>query len=207
MTLPINYSSGSTVAASDINAITAAANTSTKALNSFAPTDFGFISWNFDGSLFGFAGGSTTFTAGQAYLMLLPIRQSCTISNVWVNVSSAGSSMTTGQNFAGLFNSGGTLLSATADQSTTWQSGGMKSMALVTPQAVSPGYYYVGWYVNGSVLPKFYIGYTTQAGVAFNSAAGTPYRSILDTGRTLTTGFVSPVTLTGLNTTWWVAVS
>lgn len=171
----------------------------------FNPVDYGWISWNYDPTL---ANTSTTGpTAGQAYLSLLPIRIATTVTNVILNIATAGSGLTSGQCFAGLFNSSGTLLAATADQSSPWATPGLKTQALTTPQAISAGIYYVGIFGNGTTLPKFrYI--STAIGVNGGQFTASPRYVIDSTNTGLTTAFHSPATLTSVaSLPFWAAVS
>lgn len=170
----------------------------------FAPSDHGWIAWNYDASL------QNTFnialTAGQTYLALLPIRAACTITNVIVGVV-AGSGLTSGQNFAGLYNSAGTLLSATADQTTNWASTAIKVMALATPQAVTPGLYYVALLANGTTKPSPFYNSALNGTGGGGTLASTP-RLAIDTTHTALTALRSTVTLTSAGTPlFWAAVS
>jgi hypothetical protein len=173
----------------------------------FIPSDYGWISWAYDPY---FAYTSFIPGAGYAYFTLLPIRKACTITNVILDVAVAGNTLTSGRCFAGLFTSSGssgTLLSATADQHTNWQSTGLKTMALTTPQAVSPGLYYVGYFWNGTTGPSLtYDGAATANNGANSITSGGrfPYDAT-DPG--LTTAFVSPATFTANAFAAWAAVS
>lgn len=175
----------------------------------FLPSDYGFLAWNFDPVKAYTAG--TVLTAGEQYLELLPIRQATTITNVIFQINTAGATLTSGENFAGLFDHTGALLSATADQSTVWTSTGTKVMALTTPQSVAAGMYYVGWFANGTTTPKLQIDAASNPnlGVPTGSQFLTNPRSVLDTTHTgLTTAFHSPATLTASASNYtWVAVS
>jgi len=118
-------------------------------VSSLQPADIGLIAWAYDPTAAG--GGSNSQTSGTvtAVRVLVP---ATTITNIVLGINSAGVSLTSGQNFAGLYNAAGTtLLSATADQATAWQSGFTTIVApLTTPQAVSAGYVWVAWYVNNT---------------------------------------------------------
>lgn len=172
----------------------------------FAPADYGFIAWSYDPAT---AYANNIITAGQANLMLIPVRAATTITNVITHVAVAGATLTSGQCFAGLFNSSGTLLSATADQSTAWQSVGLKTMALTSAQSVAAGLYYVGIFGNGTTLPQFYYNGAAKAGVGASTTIGSTPRMVIDTTNTgLTTAFHSPATLTSANAPYyWAAVS
>lgn len=170
----------------------------------FVPSDYGWISWAFDPYK---AYSSFIASAGIAGFTLLPIRQPTTITNVLMDVAISGGTLTSGRCLAGLFDSTGHLLSATADQHTNWQSTGLKTMALTTPQAVLPGLYYVGYFWNGSTGPSFSFDQAAGASNGANSAIAAA-RFATDVAHTgLTTAFVSPATLTAWPTGTWGAVS
>jgi hypothetical protein len=171
----------------------------------FAPADYGYISWNYDPIM---ANGGLIIVAGEAYLSLVPVRSGATITNVVLDVNTVGSSLTSGQCFAGLFNSSGALLSATADQSTAWASTGLKTMALTTPQTVTPGLYYVGFFANGTTMPKFEYFSNAVATIGATGSMAVHPRAVLDTTHTgLTTAFPSTATLSASLNTYWAAVS
>jgi peptidoglycan/xylan/chitin deacetylase (PgdA/CDA1 family) len=118
----------------------------------FTPEDHALIGWAYDPVI---ASTSTIPTAGLLQMVKVKVPQAATITNVLLSATVAGATLTAGQCFAGLWNSSLTLLSATADQATAWQSAGVQSMALTTPQAVPAGVYYVGFYWNGTTGPSF----------------------------------------------------
>ena len=73
--------------------------------------------------------------------MKVPIPVGQTITNVIVGINVAGSGLAGNQNFLALYSSAKALLSATADQTTSWGSvTGPVTVALATPQAVAAGY-------------------------------------------------------------------
>lgn len=188
---------------------TAGCNTPVSALDArylngqFAPADNGWLAWSAD-PLLAYTG--LIVTGGDAYFIQVPIRQTATISNVILYVATAGASLTSGENFAGLFSATGTLLSATADQTTNWQSTGLKTMALSAAQTVAAGVYYVGFYGNGTTLPKFSYNASTNANFGANS--GTYPRIGIDVTNTgLTTAFHSPAAISATTTAYWAAVS
>jgi hypothetical protein len=127
------------------------------------PADQNLLAWNFD---YGNVSGNTQLTAGNLYLMGIKIPSATTITNVVLWVAGAGSSLTSGQCFAGLYQNG-TLIGSTADQSTAWQTAGIYQMPLVGgPYSVSAGTVYVGFYYRGSTSPGF-----VRSGTGFTAGA------------------------------------
>lgn len=169
----------------------------------FCPADYSWISWAFDPLL---AYSSSIPTAGDAFFTLLPIRAATTITNVILDVQTAGATLTAGQCFAGLFDHSGNLLAATADQSTNWQTAGLKVMPLATAQLVAAGLYYVGFFWNGTTGPKFSFNAATATANGANS--GPSLRFAIDIAHTgLTTAFHTPASFTANATAFWAAVS
>lgn len=116
------------------------------------PSDQNLIAWTYDPVI---PGASTAPTGGQVQLMKVIIRLAATVTNVILHIPTIGNTLTTNENFAGLYGSTGTLLSATADQTAAWGSTGLKTMALSAAQAVTAGIYYIGFVANGSTTPSF----------------------------------------------------
>lgn len=115
------------------------------------PSDHNFLGWTFDPVEI--QASTILPTAGLLNLARMRIYGTL-VTNVAFHITTPGATLTAGQCFAGLFNAAGTLLAATADQAANWQSGGLKVMALSSPQAWSYGAYgYVGWYSNGTTQP------------------------------------------------------
>lgn len=121
----------------------------------FLASDTSFLAWNYDPA---FMSTGQVLTTGVVYLVRINVRSPMTVTNVILFLSTAGASLTANESFAGLYNSSGTLIGATADQSTAWTSGSavMKTMALAGgPYALTTGYYWVGIVSNGGTQPTF----------------------------------------------------
>lgn len=170
----------------------------------FVPEDYGWISWAYDPLKA--AAGVAPVAAGYNSLTLLPIRKRALITNVIMDVVIAGSGLTSGECFAGLFDSAGNILSPTPDQSTAWASTGLKVMALTTAQPVQPGLYYSGIFYNGTTAPHFSYDVSSNAANGANSG---PYpRFATDATHTgLTTAFYSPAALAASTYSFWSALS
>ncbi len=171
------------------------------------PSDFGYLSWNYDPVM---AGGGSQPANGVLQMTSLYIPQTVSVSNVIVGVTIVGSGFTASQNFAGLYNSSGTLIDTTADQSTNWSSVGPKVMPLATSHSLSPGTYHVAMLVNATTRPSFHrTGSFAGLGSIVNQGlTATTYR--FATSGSALTSLPSSVTMSGRSvsdTTWWVAVS
>lgn len=167
----------------------------------WAPSDYGMIAWAFDIMHCGLLASVN----GYLNLVGLKIPVATTITNVILGIGTAGATLTTGQNFAALYQ-GGSLLAGTADQATNWQSTGAKVMALTTPQAVTAGLAYVAFYTNGTTPPAFFKGALGGTGINVNLSSPS-YRSTW-TNNGLTTTLPSTLgPMTQATTAYWAAVS
>jgi hypothetical protein len=186
---------------SDVTAATARSNLGIAA--AFRPASYGYITWAYDPAVTGSATALTT--AGTVYTILLNIEVATTITNIIMDVGTAGSSLTTGQCFAALYQ-GGTLLSTTADQAVAWASTGAKTMALSVAQSVTAGQVIVAVWFNGTTGPSFARG-TNVVGAPNVALSGNSSRyGTADTGRTTT----APSTLgaiTATNIAYWAALT
>lgn len=171
------------------------------------PADFGYISWNYDPSM---AGGGSQPAAGVLQMSSLFIPQTTTITNVVLGVTLVGATLTAGSNFAGLYDSSGTLIDTTADQSTTWTSVGPKVMPLTTTHSLPAGTYWVAMATTGTTRPSFHrAGSFTGLGSIVNQGLSAATYRFATTGSGITT-LPASVTMSGRavsDTTWWVAAS
>lgn len=184
--------------------------------NVVLPSDHNYISWSFDpAGLLGNGG----LNYGTLYVAGFYLRTTQTISTISIWLDVVGNGLTSGQCFAGIFNSSGVLQVGSADQSANWQTGvsaGVKNAAL-TPTVLGAGFYWAGFLVNGAGSTKPAFG-RAAGGLTGGSASSWPANSGLGGGSisygasantygtslasfTPSTGFFSgsPITL-------WVAV-
>ncbi|MFR0351779.1 hypothetical protein [Streptomyces sediminimaris] len=124
----------------------------------WTPADHGLLSWTQDPATLG--AGTDTMTAGVLYLMAVKVADPTVVTNVHIGIGEAGAGLTAAQNFAGLYDSAGTLLSGSADQSATFASAGHHAIALSSAQTLDPGVYYVAVLVNGTTPPQLVRGHS-----------------------------------------------
>lgn len=126
--------------------------------NTWFPSDSFITAWTFDPACLavgeGLNPGSGTLE-GQA----IQIRQQVTISEFFCYIEAAGSALTTNHCYGVIYNSAGTLLGYTADQSSNWTSTGLNgsagsavslTAAFSGALTLSPGKYWLGAYYGGS---------------------------------------------------------
>lgn len=147
--------------------------------------------------------------SGTKYVVRVPVSASQIVSNIWVVVTTAGSTLTSNQNLAGLYSSTGAQLGVTADQSAVWNSTGAKSMALTAAASVTSPYVYVELMSNGTTPATFSrFGQTTAANL--NVSGATLRAATTGTGATaLDASFTPSSGLLTTNTpfTFWVGLS
>jgi hypothetical protein len=151
----------------DINLLNAVSNTqdahngsngahpATFAYASDSPSKHGYLEWNYDPIAVGTP--NLQPISGTLYLLKITPQASGTISNVVLVMGTAGATLTSGENLVAVFNSSGTQLGISADQSTSWAgSTGVKTIALTSPITVTAGAdYYVAILAVGTTTPKF----------------------------------------------------
>lgn len=150
----------------------------------------------------------TTITSGTVNMSKLWFRQAVTITNVALAITAVGAALVAGQNFAGLYDSTGTLLSATADQTANWGTVGFKEMALTAPQAVAAGNYYVAVVSNAGTTPAFARGSALTSSIANAKLTATNGR--FTTGPAGQTSLPASITMAARSLTGnalWAAVS
>lgn len=148
----------------------------------FIASDHNYLSWSLPSPYCTVAASAAT-THGVVYLTKVKVvNRSTVVTNVVASLATGGVTLTAGQNFAGLYNSSGTLLASTADQSTAWASAGVQTMALSSPQTLAVGTYYVALLTNGG-------GAGLQFVAAGGGFAGTTNAGLTTgTARSLTSG-------------------
>lgn len=120
------------------------------------PAQHGFLEWNFDPIAISSGNGSAA-SSGVIYVLKVTARTGGTVSNIVTTVGGGTtSSLTAGQNFAGIYDSSGVRIAVTGDQTTAWSTGGVKTMALQGQVVLQAGRdYFVAFVANGSTLPSF----------------------------------------------------
>jgi hypothetical protein len=169
---------------------------------SIGPADYGLIAWSIDPAS---ATAASAFVSGAGKTALLYVPYATPITNILLEITTAGTSLTAGQSFAALYNADGTtLLGQTVDQSTAFASTGTKTMPLATPYVMTaPGLVKVMfWSVFGGTAPQYARVGAVNASTAVFGRTSTPYRtSTANTGLTTT----APASM-GAETTSSVAV-
>lgn len=171
------------------------------------PSDHNLVTWSFDPS-HGSAGSSST--AGTLFLAAVHVRKDATVNNLLVGLVTAGATLTASQNWAGIYNSAGTLIGSTADQAATWVgAAGLKTMALSGGAlGLTAGVYYVGLLANGTTPPQF-LRANSQSSSMINVglASGSGRYLSSGTGQTTLPASVNLSSAGTSNLAWWVGLS
>ena len=171
-----------------------------------------FVAWAFDVAYM----GSTAVVPGVGTLALIrvPVRTSRTFSKVWVPLASNGSSLTTGGNWVGLYNSAGALVAASADQTTTWGTGSFAvEQTAMTAQSgfsltLAAGFYWVALLTNATGTGAGFARGASINGTLVNGSTPAPYRwSSYGSGLTTLPANITLSSATHLQTTFWTALA
>lgn len=172
----------------------------------FTPADHGLVAWTHDPATLRSASNATT--SGTVYLCKVKVvNRSSVATNVIVGIEAAGVTLTAGQSFVGLYNSSGTLLSASADQSGNWTSTGLKTIALGAPQTLAVGSYYVAILSVGATPPQFAMGAGGATTVSAGLTAGTARFLTGPTGQTSLPASITLSSQTITSGARWAALS
>lgn len=174
--------------------------------NQWVPSDQGFLAWSIDPSQ---ATTDQAVTAGSVHMMAVPIRQTASISAINVVIITAGVGLTAGQCFAGVYNSAGTRLGVTADQSGSWNTTGSKMMNLTAPIASAPaGIYYVAILANFATTAPGFARENAGAvsGINTNLTAATFRSAVGATAQTTLPASITMGSRTQQNVSWYMSL-
>jgi len=168
------------------------------------PTDHGFTAWSYDPS---FASTGQLLVNGTIYLSAVYLRASATISKCWWLVSAAAVTPTAGQNWVGLVNSTGPVLSTAGIDSLITTASVARSATLTTPQTVAAGVYWVALVCNAATAPTLMRtnGLATGTNNA-NLSGGTLRYATSLTAQTTLPASITPAS-NSAGPSLWVAVS
>lgn len=177
------------------------------------PRDHGWLAENYAGMMCQTSLGPTS---AAIYLLRVPVPTTMTISNILLYVQTAGSGLTSGRNFVGLYDSAGNRLGVSADQTTAWASTGTPmTIPLTSPVTVTGGpdvWVYVAVLATGTTPPLLQaLSNNSGAKSLLNAGMATAALYFCSNG----TGTSLPSTLTLSSNSastsspapWWVALS
>ena len=172
------------------------------------PEDQNLLTWAFDPI------SAVSFTAtasGSLALIKVWLRQTATITNIIYAISTAGTGMTSGQNFVGLYSSAGVRVGLSADQTANMGGTGIITAALTTPYAAAAGFYWVAILTNSSAASP---GLARSGSLAASNlasvglTASTRRYGSFGTGQTSLPASFTPSSIAAItNGTFWAALS
>ncbi len=151
------------------------------------PTDQGLKTWSFDPMA---AISTLTPTTGQLLLARVPVIANISPVFCYYHVGTGGTGLTAGQNFLALYDSAGTRVAVSTDQTTNFGTSGVKVAGLSA--SLTPGNYWVAFLANGTSAPTLR-GVSSTGGVG-NTGTGA------STSRFGTIGAAQTVTPTSFST-------
>jgi hypothetical protein len=118
----------------------------------FVPSEHSLLAWNYDPILS--QGAYVPGVNGQMFGCTIRVWSSFTCTGVAYSTTTAGAGFTAGRNYIGIYNSAGTLLTQTADQSSSWTALGARSNAWNAAQSLTPGTYHIHFLVWATTVPQ-----------------------------------------------------
>lgn len=151
----------------------------------------GLLWWAFDPAMV--VSPSLALTSGTVTYSKITICATTVVSNIVLYLTAGGSTLTSGQNLVGIYDSSGVRQALSADQSASWTTTGTKTIS-VGPVTLHPGDYYIAILSNGTSP----ISINSSASNASMNAGITsaPYRANFSAGGQ--TSLASSITLGGL---------
>jgi hypothetical protein len=164
------------------------------------PQNAGVVAWTMDP--LGVAGNTGALNPGIIFLIAFWTGQAETFAAIAYNVSTAGGTLTSGENFAGIYSVGATTatrVAVTPDQTTNFGSTGVKTPNFTASYIGSaPGMYYAAFLCNGTTGVTLTGGSTAAALSNVNTSGGGMRLATYGTGQTTLPG---TLTLSSLLTT------
>ena len=169
----------------------------------------GFLAWN---APIGNANGVGLFVTQNEIAVKVPLLKAISCTSVTLSVSTAGSTLTSGQNLVTVYSAAGVLIGQTASQDAVWNTAGTYTMALASgPFALSGPYVWVGILSNGTT-PATFRCLASTAALANAGGAGALAGQALRSGR-IGAAVTAPASFTPANLVItnafcpWVALS
>jgi hypothetical protein len=169
------------------------------------PADCNYLAWTYEPAV---GVNNTALPVTVITLIRVNIRSPVSCTNIIGMIATAGVSLTSGQNFAGVYNSAGTQIGVTADQTTAWGSAGYQVMPLVGgPFALSAGFYWVALLANGTTGPAFVRSANQNTAFANNGLTAASARYATNGTGTTLPGSITPASNSLAQVEYWVALS
>jgi hypothetical protein len=176
------------------------------AVSSPVPVDHGLIAWTQDPATVNPSG--VALSSGALALSKVFIRNTKTAANFWYAVTNVGAGLSGA--YVGLYNSSGTLIDQSPDQSTAMTSTGTKQAAMGVSHSLTPGWYWVAFLVSaGTTMPTVARGTNAILGMGNVNLTAATYRfGAYGSGLTSLPGSLVLANITNVaNGTVWAGLS
>jgi hypothetical protein len=174
------------------------------------PADHHHVLWNYDPW---WLSSSTAQTTRTPTLVKCWVPENVTATNISIFMNAAAVTLDAGSNRMGIYNSSGTLLSQTADI-TAWAGGGIKTVALGTPQSLtgsSSAYVWLAFMCSAATPASFYrvssIGSVPNFGMTASDGYRVGFLAQQTAGNPLPASFNPATDLTASTLTYWMGAS
>jgi len=169
----------------------------------WTPFDYAWKSWTYDPA---HAVNSTLMIAGTSYVTRLKIEKAQNIAAVIINFSGTAAAGLTNA-YVALYQ-GGSLLVTSPNQSTNFQTTGLKTVTFTAAQAVTVGYVDVMiWIATGTTMPTMARSTGQGASLVNGGLPAADLRFATTTSNTTATAPATmPTKVAGVNP-WWIALS
>lgn len=164
----------------------------------WTPEDNGHLAWTMDPYS---ASSSRAVINGAVQLHMISVKKAVTVNRFYLSRSAAGTSMTVGQNFIGLYDSTGALLGQTADQAGNFAVATTPLDApLVVQTPIPAGKYWVGILANSTGSLPTFLGGPAGLGAHYNLGTDSSSRRLAQFGVGLTAlpSSITPSSMTAL---------
>jgi hypothetical protein len=143
------------------------------ARNETGPMDHGAVVFTFDPAA---NSGSSTIATGTPFMSKVWLREPATITSLGVSITTAGGTLTAGQNFVGIYNQAGSRVAVSADCTAQFALTGFQAIPLTAPALLAAGPYYLTLLANAVTSPSFALGAVAGSGpttINYNLTAAT----------------------------------
>lgn len=174
--------------------------------NAVTATDLGYKTWAYDPSA---ASTPLITTTATIYLVRLQARRSEVWTNLHLGITAVGSSLTSNQNFVGLYDSTGQQVAVSADVTSTFAgTTGEKQIPFTSAVTVSAGFYWAAILSTGTTPVTLVrcAGSVADIGSFNVGAAGRRFGTI-GTGTSLPASITPASIAATTSNTYWVAIS
>lgn len=161
----------------------------------------------------GAASNSSGLSSGIMGLTKMYIPRSTPITRLTLYVGTAGNTLTTGQNFVGLYTNAGVLIGTSADQTTAWGTTGVKTAALTGGPFVANSSNVEDYWVwtavlgNGTTPPAFFNETNAAAFLNLGLSAAQSRSCFSGSAQTALPGSFTPSAVTPYSHAFFIAAS